>query len=712
MKDRILALLKKHPLNRKVILEFFSDEKEVNKSLDELEKNGDLIFYNHRYYLPYQLNLIKGKIVAIKDRYSFASLENQEEDAYINNQNLNGAFIDDLVYLKPDYSNGYLAYEVVSIINRSKKQIIGEIKKEGNKFYLLTKDIASNNFKFLVEKSQVSLFEGYIVKAIMLSQNSNLAKVEVLSIIGHKNEPGVDIARIILNHDADIEFPFEVRAQLKEIPSVVNKEDLVSREDFRDHLIVTIDGEDAKDFDDAVEVERTSNGYLVGVHIADVAHYVKKDSPLDKEALSRGTSIYVTDRVVPMLPVELSNGICSLNPHVDRLVTSCIFEVDNYGNIFNTRIVKGVINSKARLTYTYVNKLLHHELKKEEHLEENIDQMLFILNEVARKIRKKRNRLGTLNIDSTELKFLCDETGQPMEVVKKKQQEGEELIEDLMISANEVVASTIEEMQLPFAYRIHEQPKSKKIDVFVRLSNLLGYKCQFSSLTVSPLELSQHMGKIDDEQKRSILSMLLLRSLAKAKYSSENKGHYGLASETYCHFTSPIRRYPDLLVHRLIDRYLIDKNIDFNKDFKDEVDYICENSSIKERRALEIEREVVDLESAKFMKDKIGNIFQGMINGMNANGMFIELENGINGYIDYETLDDDFYLFDENFMRVVGKRHKRTFKLGDYVKVQLLRVDVDSYQINFILITEKENCKIGNRKNTRETKKGKKRGRN
>lgn len=711
MKERILALLRQHSLTRKIILEFFSNEIETNRLIDELINEGKIISYHHHLYLPYQLNAIRGRITSIKDRYSFASIDNQEEDGYIDNHNLNGAFIDDEVYLRKEYSNGYEAYEVISIIKRNKKKIVGEVKLIDNQYHLLVKDKIMENNNFIIYHSELSLFDGYIVVAFIDHQTKNAVYVNVIQIIGHKNDPGVDIEKIIRSHDADIEFPLEVREQLKTIPSKLNKEDYINREDFRDRLIVTIDGEDAKDFDDAVEAQRSENGYIVGVHIADVSHYVTYDSSLDKEALSRGTSIYVTDRVIPMLPVELSNGICSLNPNVDRLVISCIFEIDNFGNVINSRITKGVIKSHARLTYTYVNKLFKHQLEKDEHVSEEVDQMLFILNEAARKIRKKRNRLGAIDLETTELKFICDENGNPYDVVKRKQDEAEKLIEDLMICANEVVSGTIENMKLPFCYRIHEQPKSKKIDNFIKLSNHLGYNCSFSPLDVSSLDLSNHLNKINDLNKKEILSMVLLRSLAKARYSSENKGHFGLASESYCHFTSPIRRYPDLLVHRLIDRYLVNKDIEFDKEFQDEIDYIAENCSIKERRALSIEREVDDLESAKYMKDKIGNIYHGIIDGMTANGFFVELTNGINGYVDFEDLDDDYFIFDERYLLAKGRRTGKKYQIGDQVKVMVSRVDVDSYQITFTLINDEKTIKMDSRKRSIK-KKGKRNGRN
>jgi len=708
-KQSILNMLSKHSLSERLIYEIFSDTPETRNAVKELIDEGKIVKLKKEFYTPENLHLVKAKIVSIKSTYSFAAVEG-EDDIHISNDCLNSAFIDDEVYLilnKRTYE-----YEVFSIIKRARKQVVGELKNYYGTWLLDVRGIASDDTVFYINATPLKLFEGNIVLCKITKQNASVAYVDVVKILGNKNEPGVDVSRIIYKYNADIEFPQEVRDEVNLMPTELKEEDYVGYEDFTDRLIVTIDGEDAKDFDDAVEVTRVEDGYEVGVHIADVTHYVKYGSALDKEALSRGTSIYVADRVVPMLPFELSNGICSLNPHVDRCVQSCLFKIDLDGNIVQSRITHGVMNSKARLTYTYVNKLLGHQ-EIEKHFPEEVDNMLFMLDEVARKLRRKRTQRGALEVDSTEIKFVIGKDGNPIDVIKRTQGEGEKLIEDLMIAANEIVAETIERKRLPFIYRIHEQPKAQKIESFMKMSNHLGYKANFSQLSVTPKELQNHMAKVDDSKMKSVLSMMLLRSLAKARYLEENKGHYGLASVSYTHFTSPIRRYPDLLVHRLIDRYIIDGNVDYDFNLENEIAFIAENSSVKERRAMSIEREVDDLEAAKLMATKVGNKYKGFINGMTNNGMFVELENGIDGYIEFLSLQDDYYIFDERYMRAVGKRTNHKYNLGDEVEVIVSRVSLDNYQITFDLINSRKSTKIDTRRKDRkgEFRNGKRKGR-
>ena len=709
IKEQILDMLKKHSLTEKLIFEIFSENEEVKNALQELVEEAKVVKVRREYCTPESLHLIKGKIVSIKERYSFATIY-QEEDVYIDNSNLNSAFKGDEVFLRKVKSTYREEYEVFSIIKRERQIVCGEIVKYYSTWLLDVKDIAYKGMTFLINPTEVKLFEGNIALCTIAKQTKNTTYVDIIKIIGNKNEPGVDIAKIIYGNGAPIEFPDEVREQVNSIPSIVTEKEKEGREDFTKHCIVTIDGDDAKDFDDAVEVKRIKEGYEVGVHIADVAHYVTYRSPLDIEAMQRGTSIYVVDRVVPMLPFELSNGICSLNPDVERLVTSCIFKVDNYGNILDSRITKGVIRSHARLTYNYVNKLLHNE-HIDNHFSEEIDNMLFLLNEVSTKIRKRRERNGCLDLESTELKFICDENSFPIEVIKRKQEEGEKLIEDLMITANELVAEYFQKRKLPSIYRIHEQPKSKKMSSFIKLANHLGYKCNLSSLDVTPEELSSFMNKYRNDEKYPILSMMLLRSLAKARYCTQNLGHYGLASECYTHFTSPIRRYPDLLVHRLLDKYLVQKDFDIGKDFEEELDYLAENSSIHERRAITIERAVDDLASSKFMSKRVGNRYFGFINSMTQNGMFVEIEEyGIDGFIPFESLEDDFYIFNEDYCACVGKNSKRRYNLGDRVEVIVAQVEIATSQITFMLV--QNNVKQNSKKNiVGRKRKGRKNGR-
>ena len=706
IKERIVNLLKKHSLSDKLLFEFFSDANEIKDAIKELIEEGRIVKVRKEYYIPEQLGLIKGSIVSIKENYSFAKVS-EDEDVYIDNRNLNGAFLNDIVYLLKDKHARKEEYIVYSVINRARKTVVGEIKYLYNQFILDVKDITNSKMIFVINPTPIKLFEGYIALCSIAKQSKNTTYVDVISLIGNKNDPGVDISQIILKHNAEINFPYEVREELKTIPSEVLEEEYQNREDFRNHLIVTIDGEDAKDFDDAVEVKRCLEGYEIGVHIADVAHYVKKGSALNKEALNRGTSIYVTDRVVPMLPFELSNGICSLNPHVDRLTTSCIFKMDPYGNIISSRITKGVINSKARLTYTYVNDLLQKKDKNK--FGEDIDNLIYLLNEVSNKSRKKRRARGALDLESTEIKFICNKEGFPIDVEKRVQQDGEKLIEDLMIAANEIVAETIETMGLSFIYRIHERPKAKKIEQFMKLSEHLGYRCNFSNLKVTPKELQNLLNSVEDSNHKKVVSMMLLRSLAKARYFSQNLGHFGLASESYTHFTSPIRRYPDLLVHRLLDLYLVEGKVEENNILLEEINFIAENSSIKERNAISIEREVEDLVSAKYMSTKLGNQYKGYINGIISSGFFVELENGIDGFVEFEDINDDYYVYDEHSMSAYGVRTGKEYALGDEVEVIVSRVSIEESKITFSLINNKKTNKIVLRNKTK--KGGKKHGR-
>ena len=706
LKERIINLLRKHSLSDKLLFEFFSSTEETKNAIKELLEEGRIVQVRKEYYIPESLGLIKGKIVSIKENFSFAKIS-EEEDVYIDNKNLNSAFLHDEVYLLKDKHSRRDEYIVHSIINRARKTIVGELKNLYGQFILEVKDVATKKMTFVVNPTPMKLFEGYIALCSIGKQTKNTTYVDVISLIGNKNDPGVDISHIIYKHNADIEFPYEVRKELENLPEEVSEEEIKNREDFRDHLIVTIDGEDAKDFDDAVEVRRCAEGYEVGVHIADVAHYVKKGTALNREALNRGTSIYVTDRVVPMLPFELSNGICSLNPMVDRLTTSCIFTMDPYGNILSSRITKGVIKSKARLTYTYVNEVLQKKNKLQ--FGEEVDKLIYLLNEVSTKLRKKRKANGALDLDSTEIKFICNEEGYPVDVVKRVQQEGEKLIEDLMIAANEIVSETIESMGLAFIYRIHERPKSKKIETFMKMSEHLAYRCNFSSLKVTPKELQTLMNKVEDGSQKKIMSMMLLRSLAKARYFSQNLGHFGLASTSYTHFTSPIRRYPDLLVHRLIDLYLVEGKVEDNKILKEEIDYIAENSSIKERNAIAIEREVEDLVSAKYMATKVGNSYKGFINGMISSGFFVELENGIDGFVEFEDMNDDYYVYDETYMCAFGVRTHKEYALGDEVEIIVSKVSIEESRITFSLINNKKPNKMVVHKKTK--KGGKKNGR-
>ena len=687
MLDKILNYIKDtHPTYNQIISFFGIDNEIINKNLLELEEQGLIDKIKNEYYLTSQLNLVPATIVSIKEKFAFGNVS-EDEDCYIAIQNLKNAFLDDRVLLKK-ISNAYEKdeYEVIKVTKRARKELVGEVKLYGSSKILLVDKIAQPSFLFLLNEGKFSVHNGQIVRAKIKKITSQSAVLDVIEILGDKTDVGMDVARIILFNNAPLNFPSEVIEEIKNIPSEVNKEDLVNREDYRDHLIVTIDGEDAKDFDDAVEVCKVDDIYYVGVHIADVSYYVKENSAIDKEALNRATSLYVRDRVVPMLPFELSNGICSLNPHVDRLVTSCLFSIDEQGHILTTHICKGVINSKHRLTYTYVNEFLN-KTRYEKTEYNDLEKMLISLQEVSSIIRKQREKNGGLDLSSTELNFVLDQEGTPLEVKKRVQDVGEKLIEDLMIKANEVVASTIEKMDLPMIYRIHENPKAKKLETFMRISLAKGYPLSVDPLKVTPLEISKYLNNIEENDKK-ILSSLLLRCLAKAKYSIQNKKHFGLASKSYTHFTSPIRRYPDLIVHRLINKYIVNNNKTCSDEEKAHLATEAQLCSTRERRALVIERTVESLLSCKYMMNYLGNEFISTIVSMSNAGLFVEIENGIQGLIPFESIYGDYFIFDEETYRAYGVRKGKEFHLGDEVKVICTNVDLQKYQITFALLNK------------------------
>lgn len=687
MLDKILNYIKDtHPTYNQIISFFGIDNEIINKNLLELEEQGLIDKIKNEYYLTSQLNLVPATIVSIKEKFAFGNVS-EDEDCYIAIQNLKNAFLDDRVLLKK-ISNAYEKdeYEVIKVTKRARKELVGEVKLYGSSKILLVDKIAQPSFLFLLNEGKFSVHNGQIVRAKIKKITSQSAVLDVIEIIGDKTDVGMDVARIILFNNAPLNFPSEVIEEIKNIPSEVHQEDLINREDYRDHLIVTIDGEDAKDFDDAVEVCKVDDIYYVGVHIADVSYYVKENSAIDKEALNRATSLYVRDRVVPMLPFELSNGICSLNPHVDRLVTSCLFSIDEQGHILTTHICKGVINSKHRLTYTYVNEFLN-KTRYEKTEYNDLEKMLISLQEVSSIIRKQREKNGGLDLSSTELNFVLDQEGTPLEVKKRVQDVGEKLIEDLMIKANEVVASTIEKMDLPMVYRIHENPKAKKLETFMRISLAKGYPLSVDPLKVTPLEISKYLNNIEENDKK-ILSSLLLRCLAKAKYSIQNKKHFGLASKSYTHFTSPIRRYPDLIVHRLINKYIVNNNKTCSDEEKAHLATEAQLCSTRERRALVIERTVESLLSCKYMMNYLGNEFISTIVSMSNAGLFVEIENGIQGLIPFESIYGDYFIFDEETYRAYGVRKGKEFHLGDEVKVICTNVDLQKYQITFALLNK------------------------
>ena len=671
MKEKILSFIKKNNYVKEyqVYSSFHDSRKTIALTLQQLLNEGYLIKEDEYYVIPSTLGLILGEVVSVKNDFAFIKLLETDEDVYVRYDELSGALLHDRVYVRVHH----YGVKVVKIISRIYKEIVGETYLENKKWYVSCPSVAPQGYKFRLKDYDGK--EGDIVLFEIEENKANNFTVVINKVLGSKNAPHMDVTRVILEHGAPLNFNEEVEKSLLNIPFEVDKSELEGRLDLREELIVTIDGEDARDLDDAVSVKKTSSGYQVGVHIADVSYYVKEGTPIDKEARNRGTSIYVTDRVVPMLPLLLSNGICSLNPNVDRLTISCIMDFDDNGKMISSKIVPSVINSKYRLTYTYVNKVI-----KNNNPLDSLEEQILLLHEVASKIRKLREERGSIDLSVPEIKILVDESGKPLEIKKKIQDEGEKLIEDLMIAANEAVASTIFKKNLPFIYRIHEKPTAKKMDSFIAFASKIGYPVTFHPLTVKPLELSEYLARIKRKEDKEIISKVMLRSLAKARYYQDNKGHFGLASTCYTHFTSPIRRYPDLIVHRLLRKYLFNNDFSSIKELMELLVFYSEDTSIKERRAITIEREVVDIKGAEYMENHLGETFEGYIDGMNNRGMFVELDNGLSGLIKFESLNDYFRL--DSHSQTAFARHKGTrFVLGEKVNVMVIEANKNKGEI-------------------------------
>ncbi|MBQ9011435.1 MAG: ribonuclease R [Bacilli bacterium] len=517
-------------------------------------------------------------------------------------------------------------------------------------------------------------------------QNTNYYQGEVVRIIGHKDDPGVDILSIAARYNIIDVFPDEVDKQLETIPSVVSDEEMEGRKDLREEMIFTIDGDDTKDIDDAISIKILENGnYELGVHIADVSYYVKDGTALYDEAYNRGTSSYLADTVIPMLPHQLSNGICSLNPNVDRLAISCVMEIDENGNTVSSDIFESVIKSRKQMTYKNVNKIIEEDVVPEGY--EDFVSTLKQMHDLAKIIRKAKINKGYIDFDVDEPKIIVDDKGKAIDVQKRVRGEGEKLIEDFMIAANEAVATTIFYMELPFIYRIHGEPSLEKIQSFMTFLNVLGYKVNANMKNITPKTIQEILNQLHNKEEYPILSSMLLRSMQKAVYDVNNIGHFGLASKCYTHFTSPIRRFPDLNVHRLLRTYLFNNSINNEtmNYFNNTLPQIAKQSSVRERAAVDCERDVTDMKMAEYMESHIGEEYDGVINTVTNYGFYVELENLVEGLVKIEDLPGDYYIYQENAFCLIGKRTQKRYLLGDKIKVVVDSVVKDKGLINFKL---------------------------
>ena len=618
-----------------------------------------------------------------------------DDDIYVSQDNMNGAIHDDvvLVEITSKMNIDRIEGRVLKIIERKIQKYIGLMKfdSKGMGHVILDDSKIKLNIQVPKEKS-LNAVDGHkvVVEVDKMMNHNGRCEGHVCEIIGHVNDPGVDILSIIYKYNINVDFPDEVKSQVASMPMEVYESDLKGRRDLRDQVIFTIDGDDTKDIDDAISIEKLSNGhYRLGVHIADVSYYVKEGSPLDTEAMDRGTSVYLVDRVIPMLPHELSNGICSLNPNVDRLAMSCVMEFNSEGKQLDYEIFPSVIRSRIQMTYKKVNSILEKNIIPEGY--EDYADDLKTMEELAEILRKAKVKRGYIDFGVEEAKILVDENCVPTDVVLRERGMGENLIEDFMIAANECVATHIYFMNLPFIYRVHEYPKEEKIRSFLGFVSSLGYQVNGNIKDVKPTTMQAILKQLQDKPEYKILSSLLLRSMQKAVYKPENLGHYGLASKCYTHFTSPIRRYPDTTVHRLLRTYLVEGKVDMQtiKKWEEKLVYIAEHSSERERASVDCEREVDDMKMAEYMEKHIGEEYEGMISSITSFGMFVELDNLIEGLVPLRDMKD-FFHFDEERMTLTGEKSHVKYSIGERVVIKVVRASKEEKTIDFEVVRKVE----------------------
>lgn len=703
MKQDILDILKDKyeamnliTINDLLELETPEDLKELELTLEELVKECKVYKTKKDKYILYDncKDLKAGKLSVNKAGNGYVLLE--PEDLYVNSTNLNNAVDGDTVLVEIFDYKGKKEGRVIKIINRDTKNIIGEVVykngiptlKLDDEKKAITVELDPNTTHNCVDGTKV------VVNLVKEKTRNNYIG-RVVSVIGHKDDPGVDIKTIAYKYEIYEEFSKESNDQADSLPIMVSKEELVDRKDLTNEIIFTIDGDDTKDIDDAISLKKNRNTYTLGVHIADVSHYVTKDSPLDQDAFRRGTSSYLAYSVIPMLPHKLSNGICSLNPNVVRLTISCVMEIDLKGNVIKYDIFPSYIKSAKQMTYKKVNDILMRNIIAEDYAP--YAEKLRDMNDLAKILRRNKERRGYIDFDIPEPKIICDEEGKCIDIRTYPREDGERLIEDFMIAANEIVASHIFNMNLPFIYRVHDEPKQEKVENFIHLVNMLGYNLKGKYNNLKPTHMQKIIDQIKDKPESDILMDILLRSMAKAVYSKDNIGHFGLGSSCYTHFTSPIRRYPDLNVHRLLRTYLFEHKIDNQTiDYWNEnLDFIALNCSNREQAAVEAEREVDDMKMAEYMEDHVGETFIGTITTITNFGMFIALDNLVEGLVHINSLDDDYYNYVPELFALVGTHTKKRYRLGEKVKVKCIGASKISKTIDFALINGDEN---GNKK--------------
>jgi len=636
-------------------------------------------------------NTYVGQITVTAKGFGFVMVENLEEDIFVEAFNMKQALHKDTVKVKilSVEDNGRLKGRVLTVVERGVTDVVGTYVKGARGARVIPDDVRFNVvIKVDKEDNLGAQFDDKVKVTIKDYIDAGVVSAIVTEVLGNKDLPGIDILSMCLKHGIEADFSPVTLEEAALVPDVVSEEDLKGRRDLREEVIFTIDGADAKDLDDAVGVKRLENGnYELSVSIADVTHYIKENTALDQDAYARGTSVYLTDRVIPMIPKKLSNGICSLNPQVDRLTITCNMGFDHLGQVVHYEIFPAVIKTQNRMTYDDVTAMLNGDVDLRAEYAEVVDHFDLML-EMAEVLKRKRHLRGSIEFDVKEAKIQVDDTGFPTDIIYRDRGVSEEIIEEFMLIANETVAQHFVKIDLPFIYRVHEQPSAERIERLFKMTRLFGYTIKGGKDNVQPKALQKMLEVVDGKKEATMINRMMLRAMEKARYAEVNLGHFGLAATYYTHFTSPIRRYPDLIVHRMIRTFLFEKH---DKD-KAVIDHfttimpdIAEHTSKKERGAIDCERDVMDMKKAEYMTQFIGDIFDGVISSVTKWGMYVELPNTVEGLIRLQDMNDDFYNFNEDTMTIIGRSRKHVYRIGDSVKIKVKAASKEEGTIDFII---------------------------
>lgn len=668
---------------------------ELKEVLDYLASQGKIILDDKGRYKTPGDTLKTGIFSGTQKGFGFVIIEGQSEDIFIPENATKGAMHGDKVTIMINNEKTGKRQEgmVLQILERGMKEVVGTFQRNKSFGFVVPDNQKFVHDIFIPKEHTKGAVTGHkvVVAVTGYGDEDHNPEGRVTEIIGHSNDPGVDIMSVVKAYDLPVEFPKDVFRVLDFIPDEIDPNENKNRMDIRELTTVTIDGEDAKDLDDAISLTKEGDIYHLGVHIADVTHYVKEGAALDKEALRRGTSVYLVDRVIPMLPHKLSNGICSLNPGVDRLALSCFMDIDMKGNVIGHKIAETVIRSDRRMTYTNVSKIIEKQDSELITEYKELVPMFMLMLELSEILKGRRHMRGAINFDFPESKIIVDSNGKPVEIRAYERNKATKIIEEFMLIANETVAEDYFWQEIPFLYRTHDNPDEEKIRALAIFINNFGYTIKVGSEDIHPKELQKLLNKIEDTPEEALISRLTLRSMKQAKYTVANTGHFGLSAKYYTHFTSPIRRYPDLQIHRIIKENIKGSLNEDRRGHYDKVLFeVANHSSKTERRADEAEREVEKMKKVEYMMDHIGETFKGVISGITSWGIFVELPNTVEGMVRVSDMEGDYYVYDEERYQMVGEHTKKTYKLGQTVTVEVTSADKLLRTIDFALVEDED----------------------